>query len=135
MDHNTTLGEKLIACGLREAANVTALLEAGGSIEFDTDTLATPPALLETYRTRSEHLAQFDSHHAQRLKSSTDEFCAELTVLKDDQSVAYARIDDSLLGSYIIWFVADTQRPVGCQYVIGKSEVSDEVWEDIWHNK
>ena len=133
MSDTEVLTAQLEASTLREAANVTTLISAGGVIEFDTDTLATPPALLETYQARAEHLQQFASHHARRLQKSTEELCQSLTELPDEQSIAYARMDDSLLGSYIIWFIPESHQPVGCQYVIGKSEVSDDVWEDIWH--
>ena len=133
-DTAPTLAEKLANSDLREARNVLTLIESGASIDFESDLKADPGALLETYRTRSRHLARFTSHHAQRLRKSTEEFSDNLENWEAGNSIAHARVDDSLLGSYIIWYVVDELTPVGCLYVIGKSEVSSEVWEEIWHD-
>ena len=97
-----------------------------------TETKATAGALVETYRARQTHLASFGSHHAQRLRKATEEFCETLEKLTNSQSVSYAHVDDSLLGSYIVWYLSDGNEIVGCLYVIGKSEVPDDVWADLW---
>ncbi len=131
---NQALLEKLQRCTLREAKNVLTLLGSGASMESESGSKASPTALLETYEVRSEHLAQFTSHHANRLKLATDEFCANLAAWDQEQSVGYARVDDSLLGSYVVWYVVDPLTPIGCLYVIGKSEVSSREWESVWND-
>ena len=119
---------------LREAANAATILNNGAQLEQETTSKGTAEALLETYQQRVNHLSQFTSHHARRLLRATEEFCANLNALQADQSVAYARADDPLLGSYIIWYDTQALEPVGCLYVIGKSELPDEAWEGLWNN-
>ena len=117
---------------LKEAGNALNLLRAGAQVELETESKATAGALIETYRQRQAHLADFTSHHAQRLRRATVEFCQGLELLADDQSISYARVDDSLLGSYIVWYLTTRSELVGCLYVIGKSEVPEEVWDELW---
>ena len=78
-------------------------------------------------------LAGLSSHHARRLKKSTEEFCDNLKQLEEGEPIGYARVDDTLLGSYIVWYVVEKNHPLGCLYVIGKSEVSEEEWASIWN--
>lgn len=127
-----TLEAQLTGCGLVEARNVLVLLAGESVLEQETQTLATAAALLESYQARCKHLEQFTSHHAKRLLRATQEFCARLANLDESCSVAYARIDDNLLGSYIVWFIPETLEPVGCLYVIGKSEVPEDAWHSLW---
>ena len=122
----------LTASACKESTNAARLLEQGVEFEKDSDTVAVPSALLETYESRLEHLARFQTHHAERLKAATHEFCETLTGLTDEQAIAYGRLDDTLLGSYIVWYIQSDQRVVGCLYVIGKSEVEEAVWEQLW---
>ena len=126
------LEEKLRDCGLAEAQNVLVLLSGEGRLEQETQTVATAAALLESYQTRCAHLEQFTSHHAGRLLRATQEFCSHLAKLDESCGVAYARVDDNLIGSYIVWFTAETFDPVGCLYVIGKSEVPEDAWHGLW---
>ena len=118
---------------LREAANIATLLEGGAELELDA-TAAVPSALLETYQTREQHLATLTTHHAQRLLRATQEFCAALSAASDEQKIGYARVDDTLLGSYIVWFDHDSFALLGCIYVIGKSEVEEQVWHSLWND-
>ena len=127
------LCENLKKSTLREAHNVLELVKAGASIDFETDIKSSASGLAETYQARAEHLSQFTSHHATRLKKSTEEFGQNLRNSDSEEELAYARVDDTLLGGYVIWFIADTFVPLGCLYVIGKTEVSHEIWEQIWN--
>ncbi len=118
---------------LREANNAAQLLrDEKTHFERESETLAVPTALIETYETRLEHLAKFNTHHAQRLRRATEEFCTGLQALDDEQGIAYGRLDDPLLGSYIIWYNPEGAVVVGCLYVIGKSEVTEDVWQSLW---
>ena len=118
---------------LKEAGNALNQVRGGAQVELETESKATAGALIETYGERRAHLAEFTSHHAQRLRRSTVEFCEGLERLADDESISYARVDDSLLGSYIVWYLTTRSELVGCLYVIGKSEVSDDIWDELWH--
>ncbi|MFT7653346.1 MAG: hypothetical protein ACI9ON_003079 [Limisphaerales bacterium] len=117
---------------LKEAGNALNQVRAGAQVELETQSKATAGALIATYRERHVHLAGFSSHHAQRLTAATVEFCEGLELLTDDESISYARVDDSLLGSYIVWYLTTRSELVGCLYVIGKSEVADDVWDELW---
>ena len=130
----TDLVQLIQTSDLRESQNVSNLLEGGASLTFEEGLKAERTALLETYQARVEHLAQLNSHHAVRLKRATEEFCQNLEQLEEGVSVGYAQVDDTLLGSYIVWHVVDTQNPIGCLYVIGKSELPEEDWETLWNN-
>lgn len=122
----------LNACTLVEAPNVSRLLDAGASVDLETD-LAARADLLTTYRARQTHLAQFDTHHAKRLARSTDELVGALEALPDDeQMIAHARVDDTLLGSYVVWFLPSSAEVLGALYIIGRSEVPAPVWRSIW---
>jgi len=128
------LTKNLRASRLVEANNVLRLLDDGASIDIEEGLQADPVGLLETYQARSKHLAQFSSRHAKRLQRTTNEFCEHLSRQADQSVIGHARIDDDLLGSYILWFLVKQEIPLGCLYVIGKSEVPDDVWETIWND-
>ncbi len=130
-----TLTEHLKAAELREANNVANLLDSGAELKYESDLKADSTALLETYTARAQHLGNLSSHHANRLERSTKEFCDNLANLQSGEPIAYAHVDDTLLGSYILWYIEDTQQPIGCLYVIGKTEVPDEAWEKLWHDE
>ena len=110
------------------------LIQSGVAIEFEPDIKADPVALKETYTARCAHLSQFNTHHAIRLRKATEEFVENLSRRETESPISHARVDDTLLGSYIIWYVVDGVEPIGCQYVIGKSEVPEETWEQIWND-
>ena len=129
-----TLPELIQKSDLWETSNVSNLLQSGAKLEYESGLKADRVGLLETYSTRSKHLAKLSSHHAARLKRSTDEFCENLAKLADGDQIAYARVDDTLIGSYIVWYLVNTSQPIGCLYVIGKSEVAEDVWEKLWNN-
>ena len=130
-----TLTEQIKTTTLKEAANVANLLESGAELKYESDLKADSKALLETYTARAQHLGNLSSHHANRLERSTREFCENLTNLPSGEPIAYARVDDTLLGSYILWYIEDTQQPIGCLYVIGKTEVPDEAWGQLWNDE
>lgn len=130
-----TLIKNLKQTRVREAPNVVNLIAGGANLEIEAGLQADAEALLETYKTRAEHLTAFTTHHAQRLKKSTEELRDNLAALGAATTIGHARIDDTLLGSYFVWYVIDTEQPVGCLYVIGKSEVDEATWERLWQDE
>ncbi|MEM7077570.1 MAG: hypothetical protein AAF513_02975 [Pseudomonadota bacterium] len=125
----TMLGQS----GLIEADNVARLIETAEQIDVE-ETLASKAELLTTYRARLAHLGQFSTHHATRLQRATAEFVAALEQLDDEAMIAHARIDDPILGGYVVWFVPSNAVAIGALYVIGRSEVPAEVWQSIWED-
>lgn len=125
------LSQLLRASSLKEAANVVRLLEDNAEVSLD-EHLASREELLENYRQRVTHLQQFQTHHAQRLQRASEEFVSALDKLPAQTMIAHARVDDPLLGGYVVWLEPTEQTIVGCLYVIGKSEVPADVWQSIW---
>ena len=78
----TEISEQIERSKLREAHNVSRLLQAGVAFEHESTLAAEREGLLKTYRQRASHLNDLSSYHAKRLKQATEEFCQQLEQLK-----------------------------------------------------
>ncbi len=83
------------------------------------------------YGYRSQHLAAKQSEHARQLKHSIDELLQGIEA-RNVQSLLMLDIPADGLGSYLIWFDAESHDAIGCFYAISQLEVSAAEWKRIW---
>ena len=94
--------------------------------------VALGPELLQTYRRRANHLNQFATPHAVRLREDVLAFCAALEETPPDCPISCCSLDLDDGRSIVLFERADTNALLGVLRTVDRRMVSDEDWDALW---
>lgn len=89
---------------------------------------------LSIYRIRAEHLRQFDTPHAQRLREDALALCEELAKTPDEVCRLW-RFSLPPHSFYIVFEGAESGRILGCILGADKLLMPPDEWERLWHGE
>lgn len=94
------------------------------------------PELLSTYRLRRDHLARLRSPHAEALHRDVASLVHSLEQ-SESQSCEILSIesDETPPRTYLLFFVPEEGRLLGCCATVSRLAVSQEEWNDLWGEK
>lgn len=127
------LKNKLLNSSMCEAKKAYDLLQCGTELEVFRGIIdVASSGLVETYRLRIALIKERTGKHAQGLTRSVSEFIYALESTQPKQ-LRNARLASPELGKYLIWFTPNTYDVMGCLYLIGENEVTEQEWHQIWN--
>ncbi|WP_137671670.1 hypothetical protein [Agarivorans sp. Toyoura001] len=135
MSESESLLSKIRNSCLCESNSVIKELDNGAVIRIGSGVAkARKEQLYKTYEIRLKFISDRKGLHAQRISNSISEFVENL-ILEDPEYLQTARVKVNPYGSYLVWFIPNTFKIIGCMFTISQSEVSDGKLEDLWDGK
>ena len=106
---------------------------AAGRTAHGSGMRASIPELLSTYRLRRDHVARFRSAHAEALHRDVAALVHSLERTKSQScEILSVEAGETPPRSYVIFFVPEEGRLLGCFATVSRFAVSERDWADLW---
>ena len=124
--------DALRAAGSPHIGAIEQSLAAGRTVH-GSGMRASIPELLATYRLRREHLARFRSAHAEALHRDVAALVHNLERTECQScEILSVQAGETLPRSYVIFFVPEEGRLLGCCAAVSRFAASEREWADLW---